>query len=1139
MVLRARLATRASRLGRLGIPLPEDPLQSIRAAIAAIRKAPDDPDARRRLHAFTETHGEQLAVLLADEARAARDPHVGAVLHAELADVHESLDQPIAMIAAMEKVVELEPRRADHHDRLAWMYRRADAWIKAAESYERVAALSTDERGRAALRAAGKLYRERGKLDRAADVYRQVVERRPSDGDAWRALDETLTDLGRWREAAGVRGERAARAKGVERAALLRSQARALEAAGEHGDAAALVIEAQQHAPDNLSGVVDLAEVLARGGKGREAASLLEKRIDDAVDRNAATDDVAALRLRLFGIYDEQLRDRGRAHLVMQDLQAAAPGYLPALERIAARAAKDPDPRAHADALLRYADVLPDRISQGYAILEAARKLRDLEDHAAAASAFEEAALRIDEPVVRRELAEARASRGYTELLTEVAKLEEAGQLDAAAEQLRAAIADAKGQHAPLVFRLAQIRHQLDDDEDAHVLLHEAYRLDRKALPIQLALGESYFRRKIWRQAALHLGTLADHPDASRHAVAVARGLVHAAQAEVRALRPQNATKHYEAAARLDPTCAPAWHALGEAAMERGEVAQAVDLLDREARATLAPRDRVRLFDALGDLANDVLGDPERAERCWLQIADIADGPTLAKLVAVQRARGTVRGETSERLAELVTEPKRKKPLVEEAAAAYSRAGDHVRATVLAERLMAAYPRDERALDIASGIALAAGEPRRAAQWLERALARAADATASHADPLEADTSDPQRAELWRRLGEAQRALGTPENAIVAYRRAVLAAPDSDAAMAARRGLVELAATVGGRAETSRIALVEHAQDPDDVLAWARDLAEHGTVDDARLAYDLARALDAELAEEDHRFISAHPLRPMASDEAYAATLDDAELRGLVDDDLGPIGELFELLAEIAPLVCPASGAALVDADILEARRLSAASDAAVAAIYPQIANALGAPATLLYTTPKKTHPDLALLYATPPVIVFGPQLAGVRARSQAELAGERSHEGDADLRFELGRLALLARPRHIFAAQDNLDVFVRGLRYAFGPAGAKVERAVIAAGDRLRGVTPVALRARLVEWFAAFAGDLYDPAHQASYLAALDRTADRAGLVACGDLLAAIAVIGGASEARHLIALASTQRYLAARGKLRPRAVE
>jgi tetratricopeptide (TPR) repeat protein len=1096
---------------------PVDPIQAMRSALAAIRRAPSDLDARRRLHAIGAEHWEQLAVLLADEARAADDPRVAVAFYEELADVRENLDQPIETIAAMEKVVELEPGKADHHDRLAWMYRRSDAWIKAAESYERVGELSPDERGRAALRAAGTLYRERGKLERAAKIYWEIVERRPSDIDAWRALDEILTEQGRWIEAAAARGERAARAKGVEKAALLRSQARALERAGEQGEAAKLVEEAQDHAPDNMSGLVDFADVLAREGKGREAADILEKRIDDAVDRNTSTDDVAALRLRLFEIYDDQLKDRGRAQMVMADLFAAAPDYLPALERLAARAARDPDPRAHADALLRYAAAVPEPLSRGYAVLEAARRYREVGDHAAAIAAFEDAATLVDDPAVRRELADARTASSLQTVLARADELEQAGKLDAAAEKLRAALEDlAKDtlpeRHAPIVFQLARVLEKLGDD-DSHQLLHEAHRLDRKSLRIQLALGESYFQRKIWRQAALHLGGLADHPDAARHAAAIAKGLVHAAQAEIRALRPQNAQAHYEAAARLDPACGPAWHALGEAALERGEVARAVDCLEREAQATAEPRDRLRLFEALGDLALDVLGDTERAERCWLQIAALADVPVLDKLVTVQRTRGTVRGDTSERLAELVADPAKKKALVEEAATAHAKAGDLGRATTLAERLMAAHARDADALAVASAIALQARDAKRAAQWLERALA-----AWDHAD--DRGDGDPQRAELWRRLGDAKRALAAPEAAIAAYRRAVSTCPSSEGAHAARRGLVELAAAAGESAVTSRMALVEAEQDPVDVLAWARELAAAGQHDDARLAFDLARALEAVLDERDYQVIAAHAARAMASDEAYATSLDDAEYRALVDDpEEGPLGQLFELLADAAALLCPAAQTALADADILDATRIGGTSDAPIAAIYPQIAKAFGGPPTLLYTTPKPVHPALALLYATPPVVVFGP---GVRP---------------AHLRFELGRIVELSRPRRIFAAQapEAFDIFVRGLRYAFGPPGQKVERAVIAGGDRLHGVTPVALRRRLTEWFAAFTGELYDPGLQTMYVTAAQRSADRAGLLASGDIVGAVESLGGAEHAPHLIQLAASQKYFAARKKLRP----
>jgi tetratricopeptide (TPR) repeat protein len=184
-----------------------DPIQALRMAIAEIRAAPREPEPRRHLRALAAEQGawEQLALFLEDEARAAsRRPEVQAAFLEELADVHENLDQPLETIAAMEAVVELDPDNVEHHDRLAWLYRRAGAWQKAAEAFERVAGLARDDRARAALRAAGKLYRDNGKLDHAAATYRAIVDRRPSDLDAWKALDETLTKLSEQR-----RGDRA------------------------------------------------------------------------------------------------------------------------------------------------------------------------------------------------------------------------------------------------------------------------------------------------------------------------------------------------------------------------------------------------------------------------------------------------------------------------------------------------------------------------------------------------------------------------------------------------------------------------------------------------------------------------------------------------------------------------------------------------------------------------------------------------------------------------------------------------------------------------------------------------------------------------------------------------------------------
>jgi tetratricopeptide (TPR) repeat protein len=1035
-----------------------DPLQAVRKAITAVRASPRDAEARHRLRALAGDPAarEQLALLLGDEVQAVTSRDVAFAFYEELVDVHENLDQPLETIAAMEALVALAPEHVDNLDRLAWLYRRAEAWAKAAQTFERVAELSRDARAHAASRAAATLYRDHGKLEQAVAMYRAIVARRPADADAWRALDELLERLARWAELAEVRGTLATLApNATDRAIALRAQARALEQAGDRAGAAALVARAAKDAPDHVSGLVDYASVLAREGKAREAADVLATRVAEAVHDLAPSDQIAALRLRLAGFLDD-CGDRAASAAVVDELLAAAPDYAPARER-----------------LVQYA-----------------RQCLDARDLRAAARAFERAAeLAPGDERLRAELAEVHNALALERALARADQLPP----DAAVEHLRATLADApeatRPEHlAKLVLRYAAAVDATGDGDHAHQLLQEAHHLARRDLEITLALGESCFARKLWREAAIHLGSLAEHPDAPQHAAAVAAGLVRAAHAEVRALRPGNAAKHYEAAVRVDPRCGAAWHALAEAAAERGDMA--------------------------------------RAEQSWVHAADAGDTTVLRKLLAVQRKRGAPeRGITCERLAELEADPRAKKELAEEAVQAYESGGELAAARAMARKLVAAHPLDADAIACASAVALAAADFEAATAWLHRALTRWEAA----GDPGE---GDPRRAELWRRLGDAERARGELGSALAAYQRAVVIAPDSDGALAARRGLVELAATHGRPGGDALAALVEAEQQPADVLAWARELARARNVDHARAMFELARALGARPGPDDTS-LSAQPARAMASDEAYAGPLDAELRRELVDDpDDAPLAEVLDLLGEAAALVCPDPKSALDRAGFGDARRMSAASDAAIVAMHPQVSKVLDAPVMLLYTSARASAGELVPLLASPPVVVVGRNLAELRARSRSDAEAR----DNAELRYALGRVVELARPRRLFAVgreREELEWLVAALEHAFGTSPAPDDPDLAREAERLRSLLSVQLRRKLADRFAA----LTAPLDAVAYLAACRRAAERSGLLACGDVAVAIDLAGGPQAARHLVRLAASPRYLVARGQLTSRA--
>jgi hypothetical protein len=317
----------------------------------------------------------------------------------------------------------------------------------------------------------------------------------------------------------------------------------------------------------------------------------------------------------------------------------------------------------------------------------------------------------------------------------------------------------------------------------------------------------------------------------------------------------------------------------------------------------------------------------------------------------------------------------------------------------------------------------------------------------------------------------------------------------------------------------------------------------------------------------------------MAPDEGYPSPIDADERAALIDDpEEGVLGKVFGLLAEALSFVAPAAQAALLDSDVLDAQRLPATSDAAIAAMYPQIIKLLGGPPTLLHAAvterpsttgiirriadhegvasnaarvsadgvatdvarganadddrvptdvvPRVPAPGLleyppTLLFSSPPLVVFGPRLASVRAKELAPTEG-------TELRFLIGRVVELSRPSRIFAGGQDTDAFallVAALHHAFGGGGASAARDLVATADRLRAKVPVALRGRLAEWLGGLAAAQLDAG---AYHAACHRAADRAGLLACNDIAVAVAA------APHLVKLAASRRYLTLRRRLR-----
>lgn len=692
---------------------------------------------------------------------------------------------------------------------------------------------------------------------------------------------------------------------------------------------------------------------------------------------------------------------------------------------------------------------------------------------------------------------------------------------------------------ADLHRRLATAHEQLGREDDAYQTLVAADRLQRGHLLIKLAIGENRYKARRWREAALHLAPLATHEEASRYPAEVAQGLYHAALAEIRSLRADKAPALYERALELKPSFAPALQALAEIAMEQGDHQRAADLLSRQAAATEEPSERLRLFEAIGDLALTILRDEARAASCFAAAVAAAKPletkhlPLLEKLLerqtqAVDRA-GAAR--TAELMASFGATAAQRAALHLRAAHDYLAAGDRVRARAAGERAVDSDPYDVGAVELTSQLAIEQSDVEAAAAMLTRLLTAKDDRVAA-VDPA-------QRAMMAYRLGHARSVRGDTRQAIPALEQAIGLAPGSEAATLARRALVDLAArestsTAEASSADERVSVVGHLAaitaatgELADLVAWADELRRQRQVDAAHATLELAVACGHQPDSDQSAFLRDHQPHELRDDESYKAAIDDPTL--LSGGERPALAPIAVALAEAAQHVWPNLDEAFERVGCAGARRVPASLNAAAVAMFPRLTSVLGLSAVQLYQ--HDATPDVTVVSASTPVIVLGPRMA-----SQANAIPAR------EVRALLGRAIELSRPESLaFAGLPSHDIsrLLTSVARLFGPAAL---RDAVSAGladedvqrvhdDMVKSALPVKLRSRLEQLLATLAPAALDAAR---YLAACHRDADRAALLIGGDPV----VIATAARARgescaHLIRAIGQPAWLGTRKRI------
>jgi tetratricopeptide (TPR) repeat protein len=1059
---------------------------------------------------------------LQKQAELTPDRQRARALRLEVATVYEKeLSQPDRAGEAYEAILAEIP---DDQEALAALDRLNEAHGRADEQQEilrRRAALATgDERVDLVRRRARILEERLNNPEAAASALRDLGPEAIADDELMAALLRNLRRAGLAHEAARVLSLRIEleKGRGKKKADLRRITELTLELSllklddlNDPVGARKEVEAALQVSPENPAALAALARLHL---KENDFAGYSETRVREARALRGQPAAIEAL-LDAGRVYREQVGAPDKARACYEEALGDAPTHPEALRALAALLAAESQWDEARRVLERLLGTEEEPTARAATLSELARIAWDgMSDAALAQSRLDEALTLVPDhlPAILEiadiyykegqwEQAEKRLSEAVRRLrnLPRGARSAETGpgsgdpgtsELDAGAQQ-----------SVKLFQRLAEVHEKLGKLDEAYRQLVEADKMGPGQLLTKLSLGENRFRAGRWREAVLHLGSLAQHPDAALYPDEVADALTHAAQAEIKLRHPERAIELYEAALSLRAGHRGALRALADLALERGERRKAASYLRRIAEESADRDERAQTFERLGD---ELVELDDRAQ-ALVAYADAlrASGseptpeqvPLLEKMLKLQRDVGDkdAAAQTSAKLIELVSDPKERSERRREAALLMAERGDVRDAASLLERALADDPRDEAALvalcDLTDRLPPTAGV----------ALAeRLAGVLETLPPPPEQREARARRARLWARHGELLRA-GDPEGAIAAFERVVAL---DDTQTAAREALASLYPGRPGHEEAElenhRRLLATDITRADSVRALAAHYTARGQLDRARCCHELLVLL-GQATPEEAAFLSAYPLPELKPDDPYASPTDEHDRRErLALPEATQMSEIFSCLWEGAPGLI---GQRLEDFGVSSRDKVSPMSELDLGKIYGQVAKALGNKKTALYVkpeTPSNGSHGVTIVVQAPPALVVGPGLA--------------ADAPPAEIRFQLARGIELTRPEYILAAGVRPKQFTSlfgSVLKAFHP---RHSRRRAAAGDaaaeqaaRLKKNVPYKVSKQLVNLFQGLGATSWSSLR---WRTVVHHVGNRTGLLLCGELAIAANIL-------------------------------
>jgi len=1048
--------------------------------------------------------------------------------------------------------------------------------------------VSGPERARELRKRVGEIYERELELpDRAVEAYEAVYDVAPDDTAAESALERLYEKLRRLPQLERLLDRRASREQSSEaQATLLERRATLLEQLHSVDGNIEVLRKLERLRPDDTQVSHKLKVALQKAGRTEELAEQLRRQIAAAGKKKAPAEERARLLVEL-GRVEGELGDTQEAQRTLERALELLPSDPQALAELSRLREGGSDWDGYATAREREAEVAREPADAVRALVDAGRvHAEKRKDDAAARAALEKAldrdphavdALALLHQVLRRlgdderadviarreinlegttpeRVAELHVAMGASLLRRE--QLEEAGTqyrealgtvpayppaveglADVAArtgqwDEVEALLRNAAARDgvkpqvaAQLNRRLADAAERQGRADEAYALLLEADRMVPGDLRSRLQLGENRYRANRFREAAQYLGSLAEHPEVATLGAEGGDALYHAAISELKLRRPEKVVGLLERAIAVHPGHADALGLLAERIIESGDLARAVGLLEQQAASTTDDDARAQRFERVADVIASELKDPARAcaayQRALESAGKWANSQLLDKTLRLERETGQLEraAETSARLIEREAPPEERARRLREAASLDAALG---RQDSARDRLKAALeldPLDTEAIAGLSAMLVTQGNDPEAATLLTRALPRLPAPTDAAARMA--------RATLWMRLGECRERMRDARGATLAFEKALEADPS-------RRGLREVVIERWGSDPAHDEVVRAHrmvllADDPlhvPSLRSMAAIEERRGAPDRGRRFLELLAVAGGLTDEERIRLGQTAPAERL--DEGRTGALDEQDHELIAHPDANALAEVFRVVWEgTAPERAPD----LESFGVGQGDRVSPVEKSELALAYSTAAKALGNRKTGLFVKRDPGHTSVVVVAHPPTAIVVGPEF--VQGRSIA------------DVRFLLGRALETARPEYVLAAALSRDEFTKlfaAVLRAFHPRHSRrrLEVSRDAPGQSRdeeaamwKRQLPYKVAKRLAELFAEKADTAFN---SSAWRRGVQHTANRAGLVVCGDMIAAARVLtseGDTEAIRELARFAASDDYLALRTKL------